>query len=58
MRKYLKELKIFIKKLTHAWRVAGSRAKDAAGVDDKVCTEACMHLQCSRCSTTEVTRFA
>lgn len=38
MRKYLKELKIFIKKLTHAWRVAGSRAKDAAGVDDKVCT--------------------
>ncbi|KAL3160328.1 hypothetical protein ABBQ38_15496 [Trebouxia sp. C0009 RCD-2024] len=36
MRKHLKRLKIFIKKLTHAWRVAGSRAMDAAGVDDNV----------------------
>ncbi len=40
MRKYLNHLKINIKKLTHAWRVAGSRAMDAAGVDDKACIAA------------------
>lgn len=39
MRKYLNHLKIYIKKLTYAW-VAGSRAVDAAGVDDKACSAA------------------
>ena len=32
MRKYLNHLKIYIKKLIHAWRVAGSRTMDAAGM--------------------------
>ena len=36
LRRYLNHLEIHIKKLTHAWRIAGSRTVDAAGVDDKV----------------------
>jgi len=37
MKKDLEELQINVKKVTHAWRVAGARAMDAAGVDAKVC---------------------
>jgi hypothetical protein len=28
---------IVVKKKTHAWRVAGARALDEAGIDDQVC---------------------
>ena len=37
LKKDLNFLQIWIKKVTHAWRVAGSRAVDAAGEDDNVC---------------------
>lgn len=36
MRKHLKKLNISVRKLSHAWRLAGSGALDAAGVDNDV----------------------
>ncbi len=36
LKKDLLELEISIRKVTHAWRVAGAQAMDSAGVDDAV----------------------